>query len=106
MREAIADLLDNAFKFTPSGGEVSLCLVAEGSQAVVSVTDTGIGLTPEDLPRLFGRFYRARNAAAYPGSGLGLAIVHSILAAHGGEVSAEPLDPGARFVLRLPLVSL
>jgi signal transduction histidine kinase len=103
VREALASLLDNAFKFTPPGGEVRLGLSVEGDRAVLAVTDTGIGLLPEDLPRLFGRFYRGRNAAAYPGSGLGLAIARSIAEAHGGAVAAESMAQGARFTLALPL---
>lgn len=103
VREAIANLLDNAFKFTPAGGQVALRLEAEPGQACITVSDSGIGLDPEDLPRLFGRFYRGRNVAAYPGNGLGLAIVRSIAAAHGGSVAAESLSPGARFTLRFPL---
>jgi signal transduction histidine kinase len=103
VREAVANLLDNAFKFTLSGGQVELRLDADEAWARVTVTDTGIGLDAADLPRLFGRFYRGRNVAAYPGSGLGLAIVRSIAETHDGEVAVESLSPGARFTLRLPL---
>lgn len=102
LREAIFNLLDNAFKFTSTGGEVVLHLEVDQAQAVIMVSDTGIGFEPQELPRLFGRFYRGRNAAAYPGSGLGLAIVRSIVDAHGGQVLAERLAPGARFSLYLP----
>jgi signal transduction histidine kinase len=72
-------------------------------RAVVRVQDTGIGIPPEDLPHLFRRFHRGRNAAAYPGSGLGLAIVRAIVERNGGTVEAEAVERGARFVLRLPL---
>jgi signal transduction histidine kinase len=102
--EAIGNLLENGLKFTPAGGEVRLILDRDGSWAIVIVEDTGIGLPPEDLPRLFERFHRGRNAAGYPGSGLGLAIVRSIVESHGGAVTAENLQPGARFVIRLPLL--
>jgi two-component system, OmpR family, phosphate regulon sensor histidine kinase PhoR len=69
---------------------------------VFEVTDTGIGIPPDDLPQLFSRFHRARNAAAYSGSGLGLAIVKAIMIRHGGNVSAQNTASGARFTLRWP----
>jgi len=102
VREALHNLLDNAFKFTPFGGTVELALEVEDHMARLTVSDSGIGLDPADLPRLFGRFYRGRNVSAYPGSGLGLAIVRSIAAAHHGHVDAERLPQGARFSLCLP----
>jgi signal transduction histidine kinase len=101
---ALGNLLDNGIKFTPQGGMVSVALVREGEWAELSVEDTGIGIPEGDLPHLFGRFHRGRNAAAYPGSGLGLAIVKAIAESHGGQVTAENTVPGARFVLRLPAV--
>ena len=67
-----------------------------------ALRDGGIGIPPEDLAQLFGRFHRGRNASAYPGHGLGLAIVKAIVEAHGGTVQAENTDQGARFSLRLP----
>ena len=104
VRDALGNLLDNACKFTPEGGAVSVSLHREIEWAVVRVQDTGIGIPPEDLPHLFGRFHRGRNAAAYPGSGLGLAIVRAIVERNGGTVEAEHVEQGARFVLRLPLL--
>ncbi|MBE7550177.1 MAG: sensor histidine kinase [Anaerolineales bacterium] len=65
--------------------------------------DTGIGIPPGDVPHLFSRFHRGRNAAAYPGSGLGLAIVKAIVEGHGGQVMVEHQRQGACFRLRLPL---
>ncbi len=103
LRRALGNLLGNALKFTPPGGSVSVRLVEEGGQARLSVEDSGIGVPEEDLPYLFNRFHRGRNATAYPGSGLGLAIVKAIAQAHGGGVSAENTPTGARFTLRLPV---
>ncbi len=99
---ALGNLLDNACKFTPEGGEIALTLRCGESWAEVTVQDTGIGIPADDLGQLFGRFHRARNAAEYPGSGLGLAIVKAVVEAHGGEVRAEDTGRGAHFALRLP----
>jgi signal transduction histidine kinase len=103
LARAVANLLDNAVKFTGEGGKVTLRLRRAGSQASLTVEDTGIGIPKEDLPRLFSRFHRGRNAASYPGSGLGLAIVKAIVEGHAGTIMAESVVQGARFVARLPL---
>jgi len=103
LQHALGNLLDNAIKFTPPGGVVTLSVAREDVWACLRVADTGIGIPPEDLPDLFERFHRARNAAAYPGSGLGLAIVKAIAEAHGGRVSAENTPGGACFNFCLPL---
>jgi len=100
---AVGNLVDNALKFTPPGGTVSLRLVANGPWALLTVTDTGIGIPADDLPRITERFHRGRNAAEYPGSGLGLAIVKAIAAAHRGVVTIENVETGGtRCTLRLP----
>jgi two-component system sensor histidine kinase MprB len=98
----VDNLVDNALKFTPADGAVTVRLaVAEGA-AVFSVEDTGIGIPADDLPKLFRRFHRARNAAAIPGSGLGLAYVKAVAERHGGSVMAENTGRGARFTVTLP----
>jgi len=102
LSRAIGNLIDNAIKFTPEGGTVTLELRRDGDQIELCVADTGIGIPADDLPLLFSRFHRGRNAAAYPGSGLGLAIVKAIVEAHGGQVTAQTLAQGARFCLRWP----
>jgi two-component system sensor histidine kinase MprB len=102
LRRALGNLLDNALKFTPAGGAVSMGTRRDGVWAVVWVEDTGIGVPLDDLPHLFGRFHRGRNATGHPGSGLGLAIVRSIAEGHGGQAAAENISQGARFSLRLP----
>jgi signal transduction histidine kinase len=99
----LENLADNALKFTPAGGSVIVKLRATSGWAELSVTDTGVGIPMEDLPQLFSRFHRGRNAAAYPGSGLGLAIVKAVAEHHGGCVSAANTGHGARFSVRLPL---
>jgi signal transduction histidine kinase len=92
-------------KFTPAGGSVEV-RVASGTQgAEIRVTDTGIGIDPEDLPRIFERFYRADSSRsrATGGSGIGLSIVRAIIEAHGGSIHAasEP-GKGSEFVITLP----
>jgi signal transduction histidine kinase len=89
MQVALDNLFDNACKFTPSGGDVTIQLQQSGFQVQLSVTDTGIGIPPDDLPLLFSRFHRSRNATNYPGSGLGLAIVKAIIEQQGGQVMVE-----------------
>jgi signal transduction histidine kinase len=103
LQRALANLLDNAIKFTPQGCSIRLGLRREGQMAVVWVEDTGMGIPAQDLPHLFQRFHRGRNAAAYPGSGLGLAIVKAIAERHAGHIEAESSGQGARFTLSLPL---
>lgn len=100
---AIGNLLDNAIKFTPARGSVTLGLRQDGRQVELWVQDSGIGIPEEDLPHLFERFHRGRNATAYPGSGLGLAIVKAIVEAHGGRVRGENVEQGARFTVWLPV---
>ena len=99
---ALSNLLDNAIKFTPEGGQITLGCRQEGETAVLWVEDTGIGIPEADLPHLFDRFYRGGNAAACPGSGLGLAMVKTIVDRHQGHVRAEGNGRGARFTIWLP----
>ena len=103
LRQALGNLLDNAIKFTPEGGQVSVSLWKEGEWASLGVYDTGIGIPEADLPNLFERFHRGRNAAAYAGNGLGLAIVKAIVEGHDGQVWADSTPHGARFYVRVPL---
>ena len=102
LRQAIANLLDNAVKFTPGGGDVTVALAGDGGSATLVVGDSGIGVPETDMSLLFGRFHRGRNASAFQGNGLGLAIVQAIVQAHGGSVSAENIAPGTRFTIKLP----
>ena len=102
IRRALENLLDNALKFTPPGGAITLTLEAQGEGAIFSVADSGIGIPPEDLPRLFRRFHRGRNAAVYPGSGLGLAIVKAIVDRHGGRLAVDSDPGGTRVTVSVP----
>jgi signal transduction histidine kinase len=102
LRRALSNLLDNALKFTPEGGRITVGLQVNDQTAQVWIEDTGIGIPPEDLPQLFSRFHRGRNTAAYPGSGLGLAIVKAIADHHQGRVEVVSTPGGTRFNLWLP----
>jgi two-component system sensor histidine kinase MprB len=102
LNRAVGNLLDNAIKFTPAGGVVSVALTREGASACLRVADTGRGVAPEDVPHVFERFHRARDAASIPGSGLGLAIVKAIVEAHHGEVTLSSNGPGTRVEMQLP----
>lgn len=103
MRQVLANLLDNALKFTPRGGHVRLSARADGGGALLEVVDDGAGIAPEDLPRVFDRLYRGDPSRGGRGLGLGLALVKAVVAAHRGSVTAES-EPGrgARFTVRLP----
>jgi signal transduction histidine kinase len=111
LRQVFANLLDNALKYTPAGGQVAITLEkrddrraqggAEGGAVIVR--DTGIGITPEDLPRIWDRLYRGDRSRAERGLGLGLSLVRAYVRAHGGQVSAESTPgQGSTFTVLLP----
>jgi two-component system, OmpR family, sensor histidine kinase MprB len=98
IERAVANLLDNAAKWSPPEGEVEVTV----KYGEVVVRDHGPGIDEADLPYVFDRFYRASSARGMPGSGLGLAIVRQVAESHGGEVRAEPAEGGGtRMSLRL-----
>jgi signal transduction histidine kinase len=100
------NLLDNAMRYTPEGGQVTVQSYRRGSFVVFSVQDSGIGLSEEELPQVFDRFWRARSDRSDGGSGLGLAIVSRICSSHGGDirVTSQPGE-GSRFIVELPTSS-
>jgi signal transduction histidine kinase len=104
---AVGNLLDNALKYTPVGGQIRVTLDRSDGQALVAVIDNGPGIRAKDLPRIFEKFFRARpELDEIPGSGLGLAIVKTIVEQHGGRVwvESEP-SVGSTFTLALPLLA-
>ena len=105
LRQILANLLDNAIKYTERDGRVELAAEPWPGGVRVCVRDTGAGIPEADLPRIFERFYRVDKARAREagGTGLGLSIVKHLVEAHGGEVSVESRQPGGcvfRFTLR------
>jgi PAS domain S-box-containing protein len=108
LMQMIANLLDNAVKYTPADGSIELSVRAEGSDAVVRVRDSGVGIPPEFLPRIFDVFSRGRALPeqSRPGLGLGLSVVRELAMKHGGSVEASSTGPGqgSEFVIRLPLL--
>jgi signal transduction histidine kinase len=105
IRQALFNLVSNAIKFTPTGGEVSLSAWREPGEIVFSVTDTGIGIAPEHQARVFEKFERGEPASRQAGAGLGLSLVKSFIELHGGTVELESaLAHGTRVCCRLPVV--
>ena len=104
--QLLGNLITNALKFTPEGGQVEVRLAADGGEAVLSVTDTGIGIPAADRERIFERFYRTEAATrrVIPGSGLGLTISRAIVDAHRGTITVRSDGThGSTFTVRLPL---
>jgi len=104
LRNVVTNLLTNALKFTPAGGSVTISAAPSGSDAVLTVTDTGIGIPEDELPRIFDRFWRGRGSSHTSGSGIGLAIAAELAVAHGGRLTASSeLGHGTEMTLTLPL---
>jgi heavy metal sensor kinase len=108
LRELFLNLLDNAIRYSPDGGTISLILRRVESMAVISITDTGIGIPEKDIPHIFERFYRVDKARSREqgGAGLGLSICKYIVEAHGGkiEVTSQP-GTGSTFSVWLPIIN-
>lgn len=103
MRQVLANLLDNAVKYTGTGGSIEITAMREGREAVISVADTGGGISPGDLPRIWDRLYRGDHSRSSRGLGLGLTLVKAIVEAHRGRVRVESTPgQGTRFEIRLP----
>jgi len=108
LKQVTVNLLDNAIKYTPSGGSITVNVHARDSKAVLEVADTGMGIPPDALPLVFDRFFRVDKALSRElgGAGLGLSIVKAICAAHGGTVGVQSIQgEGSRFIVELPLAS-
>jgi signal transduction histidine kinase len=102
----IANLLDNAVKYSPKGGNVTAQLSTSGDVAVLKVRDQGIGIAPEDMDRLFVRFSRVSTLTDVPGTGLGLYLARELARLHNGEIAAASTPgEGSEFVLSLPVES-
>jgi two-component system phosphate regulon sensor histidine kinase PhoR len=105
LEQVLVNLLHNAIKFTPSGGEVRVGAVEEEAQIRFFVKDNGVGIAANDLPRIFERFYKADRARSGGGTGLGLAIARHLVEAHGGKIWAESEEGrGSHFYFTAPLI--
>jgi two-component system, OmpR family, sensor kinase len=110
IRQLLLNLIGNAIKFTADGGEISLAVYAQGGQAVLEVNDTGIGISDEDLKRIFDRFYQADHSRAQrhetDGSGLGLSIARWIVDIHNGKIEvSSTIGQGTHFRITIPLLT-
>jgi two-component system CheB/CheR fusion protein len=109
LAQIFSNLLNNAAKYTPSGGRITLSASAVNGEAVIEVRDTGVGITAEALPNIFEMFTQAnRDRGLAPGLGIGLALVHVLTEMHGGTVTAESagLGTGSSFTVRLPVLQV
>jgi signal transduction histidine kinase len=103
LRQAVANLIDNAIKYTPEGGGVTLRLNSQGEEAVLEVRDTGPGVPEAEQPRIWERLYRGDQSRSQSGLGLGLSLVRAIVVAHGGQATVRNApERGAIFEVRLP----
>ncbi len=104
LQRALANLLDNALKYTPAGGKVTLSASSDGSHVFISVQDSGIGISGEDQKLIFDRFFRGDPSRTTPGNGLGLSLVKSIVQLHRGQIQVtSTLNQGSCFQLTLPV---
>jgi signal transduction histidine kinase len=103
IRQVLANLLDNAVKYTPRGGAIEVKATTEGGWVVLDVSDTGIGIAADEIQHIWDRLFRGRRSRHEPGLGLGLNLVKAVVGAHGGNVTVESvLGRGSRFAVRLP----
>lgn len=103
MRQALANLLDNAIKYTPGNGQVTISVRTDGNEAAISFKDTGIGIPAEEQDKIWSRLYRGDKSRSQRGLGLGLSLVKAIVEAHGGKAAVSSIpDQGSEFTVRLP----
>jgi signal transduction histidine kinase len=103
LRQILANLLDNAIKYTPAGGRVEVKAHPQAGTVVFSVKDTGIGLTPDEMPRIWDRLYRGDQSRSERGLGLGLSLVRAVVQAHGGQIGvSSSVGVGSTFTMSLP----
>jgi len=105
LQRVFANLLDNAIKYTPDGGSITVAVKEGPKEVAISVSDTGIGISSNEIPHIFDRFFRADGSRSQPGAGLGLSLVRAIVRRHGGEikVSSSP-GAGSTFTVVLPRI--
>jgi two-component system phosphate regulon sensor histidine kinase PhoR len=105
LEQVVVNLLHNAIKFTPEGGQIAVAARQAQDSVIFSVKDTGIGIAEDDLPRIFERFFKADRARSTGGTGLGLAISRHLVEAHGGKIWVESIEgKGSKFSFSIPVV--
>ncbi len=102
LQRVMANLLDNAIKYTPSGGSVSLSIAEDTAGVTVRISDTGMGIDEKDIPHVFDRFYRGDKSRSTTGTGLGLSLALAIIRAHGGDITIKSTNRGSAFTVSLP----
>ena len=107
LQRMLANLIDNALNYTPSPGTVTVSVCGDDKVGIIAVKDTGIGISQDDLPHIFRRFYRGDRSRSRPGTGLGLSLVHAIVHAHRGQISVTSVtNAGTTFIVTLPCAPL
>jgi heavy metal sensor kinase len=104
LQRMLSNILDNAVKYTPSGGKIEVSLTeTKSGDAIISISDTGVGISDADLPRIFERFYRCDQSRSQPGIGLGLSLARAIARAHGGDITVtSTVNQSSNFNITLP----
>ncbi len=103
LQRVVANLLDNALKYTPTGGHVTIKVVDKGQSVELSIEDTGPGMSADELPRIFQRFYRCDRSRSENGNGLGLSLAQAFIRAHGGDISVNSAPgKGSTFTAVIP----
>lgn len=107
LQRMLANLIDNALNYTPRPGTVTVSVRGDEKLGIIAVKDTGIGISQDDLPRIFQRFYRCDRSRSRPGTGLGLSLVQAIVHAHGGQISVRTApNAGTTVIVTLPCASV
>ena len=103
--EALTNVLSNAVKYSYAGGKIGVSARVDDERILIAVTDAGVGIAPDELPYIFGDFYRGRaGVTGEAGAGLGLAVTRRIIEAHGGTITAESTPgEGSTFIIALPV---
>jgi heavy metal sensor kinase len=103
LQRMLSNILDNAVKYTPPGGRVEISLSETERDIVITIADTGVGISEADLPRIFERFYRGDQSRSEPGTGLGLSLARAVARAHGGDITVTSVqNQGSTFIITLP----
>jgi signal transduction histidine kinase len=107
LQRMLANLLDNALNYTPHPGTVTVSVSGDENRGVIAVKDTGVGISQDELPHIFRRFYRCERSRSLPGTGLGLTLVQAIVHAHRGQIAVTSTpNVGTTFIITLPCASL